>query len=127
MADASQITFRNAKSINDQIVQSNFVENQETGSEDRIGLLRCWSCDACPHIQEVIKIHSPNSSWHSLGDAINCATVGVIYIFHSKCGCFYVGKTIIQLRVSVLEHVYSICIGDLSTTLGRHTEKIHKY
>lgn len=57
----------------------------------------------------------------------NCATMGGIYFFQCQSGCFYVSKTIRQLRVRVLEHVYSISIGDLRTALGRHAAKFHKY
>lgn len=53
--------------------------------------------------------------WHNLKYFADCNMAGVIYIslkpFYNK----------------IQEHVYAICIGDLSTILDHHVAKFHQY
>lgn len=81
ITESPQITFRKVKSIKDQLIQSPYTDDCNKILENRSGTFKCQKCDICPYICGNSKMRLPNGKWHSLKCAVDCATMGVIYLF----------------------------------------------
>lgn len=60
-------------------------------------------------------------------NVVNCNTQGVVDLFTSECGSYYVGKTICEFWRCIHNHIYVNEIGDLYSPIGRHAAIDHKY
>lgn len=126
VANKPTITFRKARSIKDELVNSHFVD--PTGvANTSTHTLTCGNCTACPYLDTRNKVKLPNGETWIQKHSASCYTSGVIYLLLCPCGDFYVGKTCRSLATRITEHITSATLGFFKTAIGRHFALKHNY
>lgn len=120
------ITYRRAKSLKDELVQSHFVDPWSIRSVPAI-TTPCGACEACQFLDVRNRVTLPNGQLWVQQRAVSCHSPRVIYLLLCPCGDFYVGKTRRPFSVRILEHVTAATSGYFKTTIGRHFAFKHIY
>lgn len=70
------------------------------------GIFTCDQCTYCPWVQTGSKFWLPNGEWFHPRFHATCNKEGVVYLMTFRCGAFYVGKTICQIKQCLYDHIY---------------------
>ncbi|KAM4034840.1 LOW QUALITY PROTEIN: uncharacterized protein ACNLHF_021544 [Anomaloglossus baeobatrachus] len=124
-----QITFRKARSLQDRLTHSHFVDGRRTGCDwlksNLKGCFHCSGCLACSVLKVGKKFWGNNTGKeYDIWCFVNCRTKGVIYKATCSCGLEYIGKTKREFRRRIGEHLRDIRLGN-DTPLAKHMNSIH--
>lgn len=81
----------------------------------------------CPWMSTDSRFKLPNGELFNPHFWADCSTQGVVYLMTCKCGAFYVGKTIRQLRQRINDHIYYSTNGKMLTPISRHLDLYHRF
>lgn len=85
------ITYRRARSLKDELVQSHFIEHSGPSKATPPRITPCGNCDVCQYLDLRSRAILPNGeNWTQRQDA-SCHTMGIIYLLLCPCGSFHVG------------------------------------
>uniref|UniRef100_A0A803J6K6 GIY-YIG domain-containing protein n=1 Tax=Xenopus tropicalis TaxID=8364 RepID=A0A803J6K6_XENTR len=93
-----------------------------------IGNYRCGRkrCKACHFLNVSKKFNSTHTGAEfQIKQYLNCLSKEVVYLITCSCGSQYVGKTVRNVSVRILEHVSAIESGDLRSAVSKHTIEKH--
>lgn len=122
--NAPMFTFRRATSIRDKLVRSEFRDESAKDHCKYKGTFICGSCRYCKYMHTAKRITLPNGDPFRPKHFANCKMLGVIYMLLCDCGCFYIGKTMLQFWQRAYRHIrLQTC--NLDLPLGRHTSLVH--
>lgn len=103
-----QIGFRRTRSLRSILVHS-AVSLKLKIAADPVGHHRCGHCKICPLTTSVKVIDFVDKGFsHTLTIFSNCKTCFAVYPLTCVCGKRYIGSTVHQLRVCILEHISRI-------------------
>lgn len=119
------ITYRQATSVGDLLVQSEFRGSVRGDPCKTVGTFPCGSCSYCKYMNTRKNIYLPNGMPFKPKHYSNCQTTGVVYLILCNCNCFYVGKTVQKLWQRLYHHIRAMEIANPDLPLGRHDAQIH--
>lgn len=118
-------TFRRARSLQDQLVASEFKEGGRKDPCKLFGSFTCGGCGYCRFMNTSKNLLLPNGEKYSPRHFANCSTPGVVYLLLCECACFYVGKTAQEFWRFAYRHLASMRTCNPSLPLGRHVTNVH--
>lgn len=81
----------------------------------------CCACNYCKYMYTKKKPILPNGQIFCPRHFANCETIGVVYMLHCDCGCFYIDKTKLEFWKRVHRHIQGLQTSSPELLLGRHT------
>ncbi|XP_054853294.1 uncharacterized protein LOC129341953 [Eublepharis macularius] len=102
------VSYRQTRNLKEVIIHSDMTRRMEVASKPK-GNYRCGHCALCPLMLQgnELKILGTGRKIR-INHFATCQTEAVIYLLICPCEKLYVGNTIRQLRVRVLEHISRI-------------------
>lgn len=119
------VTYRKAKSLKDQLVQSEFVGSFRSDPCKHLGTFTCGGCPLCQYMNTKSNTLLPNGQTYKPQHYANCKTMGVVYLLMCQCNRFYMGKTKLEFHKRAYRHVTSLTTTNPELPLGRHVRDHH--
>lgn len=104
-----RIGYRRTRSLRSILVNADTSFSTGTLSSDPVGHYKCGICKICSLTVTTKVLHFSDKGFsHTLKSFSNCKTCFTVYLLTCKCGKRYIGSTVRQLRVRILEHISRI-------------------
>lgn len=121
LKDCPLITLMRAPSLQDKLAHSKLTMKKNINKY--CGTFPCGHCRYCKYLDTRKNIILPNGE--DFKHYANSYTAGIVYLLTCECGCFYIGKTKLEIWHRIYRHVASVQKQDPSLPLGRHSALIH--
>ncbi|XP_078525602.1 uncharacterized protein LOC144798546 [Lissotriton helveticus] len=122
------ITFSRARSLSDMLVSSHLKKpTPKANSLKRMaGFFPCGHCKACSGSKRVLSFEISDTGMKvPIKHFITCSSQFVVYCLVCPCGLRYIGSTIKELKLRILEHQRAIEKVDISYPVARHFAEEH--
>lgn len=120
------ITFKHTRSLRDKLVTSEYTGEFRGDPCRRLGTFTCGGCPKCQFMNIDKNVILPNGQRYRPSHFANCCTFGVVYLLTCPCGCFYVGKTKLELHMRMGRHINSMRTCNPDLPLDRHACDVHQ-
>lgn len=121
------LTFRKARALRDSLTSSYIIKTTPSVFGNELwGFFPCGKCKACVGSKRVLTYEVPGvEKPRPIKRFITCSTQYTVYCLNCSCGIKYIGSTIHQTKIQILEHTRAIKNCDMSYPVARHFKDEH--